>query len=234
MSYNINSFETNAHLVESLSEDIAAHLRDAIKSRGGASLAVSGGSTPISLFKQLSILDVPWDKVWITLVDERWVNADHADSNARLVQQHLLTNRAVYAHFIPMKLDSDSPFGSEKALEALLAPLPKPFDVIILGMGGDGHTASFFPGAETLGIALDMENPALCAAVQPLTAPHDRMTLTLKTLLQARHLVLHIVGDSKWQVLQEAIEDGPAEILPVRAVIHQKQSPLTIFYAAQE
>lgn len=234
MSFNINSFETNGHLVEALAEDMALRLRDAVAERGAASLAVSGGSTPVSLFKRLANIDLPWQQVWITLVDERWVGDDHPDSNARLVNMHLLQNRAAAANFIPLKTAAESPFGAETEMEAALEPIPKPFDVAVLGMGGDGHTASFFPGADTLSVALDMNNKALCAAVRPLTAPHDRMTLTLKTLLQSKHLVLHIVGESKWQVLQEAIEPGPVDELPVRSVLHQNLSPLTIFYAGQE
>jgi 6-phosphogluconolactonase len=201
-------------------------------------MAVSGGSTPKSLFARLAASDLPWEKVTITLVDERWVDADHPDSNARLVRENLLQDKAAAADFVPLKTPAPDPFAAEDEVQARLTDLPMPFDVVILGMGSDGHTASFFPGANTLRRALHPETEGsgehqLCCAVRPPHAPHDRMTLTLSVLLQAKHLILHVVGKDKWQVLQKALQSGKSEELPVRAVLHQSRVLLDIYYAAE-
>lgn len=233
MSWSIEKFESDNALVQKLSASIAAALRDGVKSRGSASLAVSGGNTPKPLFEALSNIDLPWEKVVITLVDERWVDSQHPDSNARLVAEHLLQHRAAAARFVPLKTSAAEPFGAEPDVERRLQDVPMPFDVVVLGMGDDGHTASFFPGAAELRTALQPEEGRLCCAVHPPSAPHNRMTLTLPAITSTKHLVLHVVGRKKWQVLQRAIQDGRTEEMPIRAVLHQMSVLLDIYYAAE-
>ncbi|MCW8194356.1 6-phosphogluconolactonase [Proteobacteria bacterium 005FR1] len=234
MSWTVNKFDSNEALIIQLTEKIVGDLQQAVGDRGSASMAVSGGSTPKSLFARLAASDLPWDKVFITLVDERWVDADHPDSNARLVRENLLQDRAAAANFIPLKTPAPDPFSAEEEVQSRLRDLRMPFDVVILGMGGDGHTASFFPGAETLRRALHPDSEKqLCCAVRPPHAPHDRMTLTLPVLLAAKHLILHLVGKDKWQVLQKALQPGKTEELPVRSVLHQSKVLLDVYYAAE-
>lgn len=233
MSWQINAFKQNDLLVENLSRRIATQLRAGIERRGSASLAVSGGSTPKTLFQALSREDLPWEYVWITLVDERWVAEDHPDSNARLVRENLLQNHAAKAHFVGLKSEDPTPFSGQQVVAARLRQLAMPFDVVLLGMGGDGHTASFFPGAEALRQALDPQAGECCLGVHPPAAPHDRMTLTLATLLNAKMIVLHLVGEEKWQVLHNAIGEGNVEDLPIRAVLNQQRVPVEIYYGAE-
>ena len=118
----------------------------------------------------------------------------------------------------------------DKQLHEQLLPL----DLAVLGMGEDGHTASFFKDAEGLEVALAPGTQTACCAVRPPRAPHARMTLTLNTLLASRRLLLHVVGVSKLAVLQVAMQPGPINLLPVRAVLHQRQRPLEIYYATRE
>ena len=156
----------------------------------------------------------------------------HVDSNARLVRENLLQNRASEAHFVSLKSDHDNPFEAIDTIDHRLQGLAMPFDVVVLGMGGDGHTASFFPDAETLDEALNPTNGERCAAVHPPLASYDRITLTLPALLNSKEVVVHIAGQEKWQVLHRAIEAESAQTLPIKAVLDQQQTPVTVYYNA--
>lgn len=212
-----------------LAAEVAKRLTQAVGARGSALLAVSGGKSPVRLFQLLSQTELPWQAVTVTLVDERWVDADHADSNARLVREHLLVGEAAAARFLPLKNAAATPEEGVAECNAALAKLPLPFDVVVLGMGDDGHTASFFPQAPGLAAALDTSSPMRCAGVRPQTAPHPRMTLTLRVLQESRWLVLPLQGESKLRTYRRALEDGPVELMPVRAVLRQTQAPIEVW-----
>jgi 6-phosphogluconolactonase len=224
-------FQDRDGLVVKLAGRIAALLAAGIKSNGKASLAVSGGSTPVALFERLSGMDIPWQDVVITLVDERWVEPTENDSNERLVKNHLLQNKANAATFIGMKNAAPTAGAGEAECEQRLQKAPLPFDVLILGMGGDGHIASLFPGADKLVAATDMDSGRSCIGLAPLTAPHERMSLTLPAILNSRQIFLHIVGKDKKHVLKKANTDGPAEELPIRFILRQQTTPLSIYWA---
>ncbi len=234
MSWTLNTFEDNSRLVLQLAATIAEALAEAIKLRGRASLAVSGGGTPRSLFDALSVIDIPWTSVFITLVDERWVDDSDPASNALLVRRHLLRSRAAGAQFVGLKNAERDPAQAVAAVDKQLREQLLPLDLAVLGMGEDGHTASFFKDAEGLATALAPDTLTACCSVRPPRAPHARMTLTLNTLLASRRLLLHMVGASKLAVLQEAMQPGPVNALPGRAVLHQRQRPLEIYYATRE
>ncbi len=224
-------FQDRQSLVVELADQIRALLAAGIKTNGRASLAVSGGSTPVSLFKQLSGMDIAWRDVVITLVDERWVEPTEADSNERLVQDHLLQNKATVATFVGMKNAAPTASAGQDECEQQLRKAPLPFDVLILGMGGDGHTASLFPGADKLAAATDMNSGRSCMGLAPLTAPHERMSLTLPAILNSRQIFLHIVGEDKKNVLAKAHIDGPAKELPIRFILRQQTTPLSVYWA---
>jgi 6-phosphogluconolactonase len=231
MASHINQIDSNRELVVQLADRIAGNLDDALHGGGTATLALSGGSTPIRLFDRLSDYPLDWSRIIVTQVDERWVEESHRDSNARLIRRHLLRNAAVEAQFVSMKTPAASPFEAEEEAARKLAAFSGEIDVVVLGMGEDGHIASFFPRAATLQRALDRSTPDLCVAVTPPEAIHDRMTLSLAAVLRARHLYLHITGETKWQVLQKALEPGPVEELPVRGVLFNAEPPIEIFHA---
>ena len=218
-------------LAAKLSARIAKLLTAGIKHNGRASLAVSGGSTPVELFERLSELDIPWQEVIITLVDERWVEPTAADSNEHLVRTHLLQNRAAAATFIGMKNSAVTTGAGEQECEQQLQQVPRPFDVLILGMGSDGHTASLFPGAEKLTRATDMTSGRTCMGIAPITAPHERMTLTLPAILDSGQIYLHISGQEKNDVLQNALAEGLVEEMPIRFILRQQTTPVTVFWA---
>lgn len=224
-------FKDSATLVAVLAAQVAELLRAGIKARGRASLVVSGGSTPVPFFAALSELALDWKQVTITLADERWVDPAEADSNERLVRLHLLQNRAAAARFVGLKTVAPTAVQGEKECADRLALLPRPFDVLILGMGNDGHTASLFPQAARLGEALALDSGQLCMAITPPAAPHERMTLTLPALLHSRQIILHLVGAGKRAVYEKALANGPVAEMPIRAVLSQTTTPVTVFWA---
>lgn len=225
------SFETRDLLEGALTDRIVALLESGIKERGMASLVVSGGRTPAGLFQRLSHQDLDWSKVIVTLADERWVPADHADSNARSVETHLLQYHAAKAKFIPHVTAAPTPHEGQAELEVTLKQLPEQIDAVILGMGEDGHTASFFPNAPELAAAIDPEGTVACMAVTPPVAPHPRMTLTLPRLLASKQIFLHLCGEGKTPVLDAAIGEGALEEMPVRTVLKQSKTPVDIYWA---
>lgn len=214
-----------------LARAIAQRLADAVAERGTATLAVSGGRSPAPVFDALSDADVPWDRVIVTQVDERWVSPDHADSNGRLVREHLLRGRAAAARFVPMKTDAETARAGQPAVEAALRALPWPLDIVLLGMGEDGHTASLFPEAKELHEGLTTD--ALSLAVTPPAAPHDRMTLTATALLESRVLILQIGGGAKEAVYRDALADGPVEEMPIRVALRQDRVPVEVWITDQ-
>ena len=225
-------FEGRDTLALELARSIADDLRAAVAERGSASLVVSGGSTPRPLFKALSGISLPWEKVWVTLADERWVDADHTDSNERFVRRHLLVSEASKARFVGLKNAAATPEEGSEACEAAIGEIPRPFDVVILGMGGDAHTASLFPGVPELAEGLNRRSERLCLAVRPKTAPHPRMSLTLAALLRSRRVVVHVTGQEKWDVYQEALGTVAAEDRPIHAVLASGHPGLEVYWAS--
>jgi 6-phosphogluconolactonase len=227
----LHTFPNQQTLVNALAEHLAAALRTDIAQRSRASLAVSGGSTPVPLFERLSALDIPWQQVLITLADERWVDAASPDSNEALVRCHLLKKRAAAATFIGLKTAAATAAAGAADCEARLAALPRPFTAVILGMGNDGHTASLFPCAPQFAEAADLRCGTRCAALRPQTAPHERISLTLPALLDTREIILHITGPEKKAVLERALAAGPPEEMPIRFILRQQTAPLAVYWA---
>jgi 6-phosphogluconolactonase len=228
---HFQSFADKPTLSTHLAHDVAAMLKAGIAERGAASLVVSGGSTPKPFFEALRQVPLEWEKVSITLADERWVDADHKDSNEKLVREFLLPEGAT---FVSLKNTAETPHEGAEDATAAVAELPRPFDVVILGMGDDGHTASFFPHAPELEAALKpLHDDTLCAAITPPDyAPHLRMTLTLPAILASKRIILHITGASKQEVYAKACEGGSIADMPVRAVLRQDQTPVEVYWAA--
>jgi 6-phosphogluconolactonase len=223
-------FENTSALDIELSAKVAKLLVADIAETGSASLVVSGGRTPMGFFHLLSQQMLDWSKVSITLADERWVDADHADSNEKLVRANLLINEAHQATFIGLKNSAADAIVGEPEAEQALAAVGK-FTVLILGMGDDGHTASLFPGADALALGLDMDSGRTCIGVTPTAATHQRISMTLPRLLDSQQIIIHISGAGKQQVLEQAQAGADVEALPIRAILNQQQAPLAIYWA---
>ena len=218
-----------ATLTAALAQEVVRRLKEDLARQDLAVLVVSGGKSPIPLFQALSGQPLDWARVTVTLADERWVPADHPDSNEGLVRTHLLKGKAAAAAFLPLYTGEDAPEAAAEAVATRLEALPRPFSQVILGMGEDGHTASLFPDAPEL--AQGLGTPAYALAVRPGLAPHPRMSLSLKALLDSRDIALSTSGEVKRRLLERALGEGPAEELPVRAILRQTAVPVTIHWA---
>ncbi|MDO7834987.1 6-phosphogluconolactonase [Sphingobium sp. HBC34] len=222
-------FATGAEAAADLAARIASILSQAVAARGIATLAVSGGRSPRPVLEALRQVDLDWGKVVVTLVDERWVAPDSADSNERLVRETLLQGAAAQARFVPMKTDAADAYAGQPAVEAAFAALPWPLDIVLLGMGDDGHTASLFPGAAEL--AEGLSSSARTIAVTPPAAPHQRLSLTASAILDSRQVFLQIGGAGKKAVYDRALAGGPVEELPIRLALLQDQVPVDVWIA---
>lgn len=154
------------------------------------------------------------------LADERWVPENDKDSNTRLVRENLLQGPASEARYFSLKQAGDAPVDGLSAVEAALREVHLPLDVLVLGMGNDGHTASLFPDAPELDQALDADSAAMVAPMTPPSQPQKRITLTLRALGKAGFTALHLKGDDKLATLQAACSDiGKPRAMPVRAFL---------------
>jgi 6-phosphogluconolactonase len=229
--YNLNEFTTRDALDQQLAEKITTILSKAIADKGKASIAVSGGSTPKGLFKILSEQTIDWSKVSITLADERWVDFDDEASNTRLVHDYLLQNNAQSAHFFHLKQPGELSEEVLTDLNAAVLTQIHTLDVLILGMGEDGHTASLFPCSEQIKVGLALDNPNALMLVQPATAPYTRISFTFNTLAQSKNIFLHISSVSKKQVLEKAVADLDVFDMPIRAFLHNDKIDTQVYWA---
>lgn len=223
-------FDETSAMIDALSSFVSSELNAAVLARASAGLVVSGGKTPRALFRGLSKTPLDWEKICITLADERWVGASDPDSNEHLVRTTLLRDAAKAARFVGLKNTAASPEESIAATLQALKIVPHPFDLVLLGLGEDGHTASLFPGAPELSKALAKDAPA-CIVVHPPAAAHTRISLSAAALLDSRAIAFLIEGPEKWAAYQRACEPGPIEQYPSRAFLHQEEVPVHVYWS---
>jgi 6-phosphogluconolactonase len=211
-------FPDQTSLAGTAADAIEGLLRQALAERGRASLVGTGGRSPGPVYDRLSQADLDWAHVAVTLSDERHVDVDSPNSNARLLRERLLVNRAAAAQFLPL---TDY---AERVLKKLM-----PFDAVMLGMGPDGHIASLIPGSPVLALGMDPQGQALTAESPQGFGdpPVPRITLTLSALLQSRAIFLLIAGEAKRQVIEEAAAGAD---YPVRAILNQDRVPVRILW----
>jgi 6-phosphogluconolactonase len=208
-----------------LSQSITRQINSLLKQKPQVTLAVSGGKSPIGLFQELSQSPIEWERVTITLVDERFIATDHPDSNENLVRQHLLVNHAEKAHFISL-VTTRNILTSVSNANLQVAQI----DLAVLGMGEDGHTASIFPDCPELSRAIDVKlTPERYVITTPAAANYQRIGLSLAGILEIPHLYLSISGAKKREVLSQAAS-GITPNLPLSYVLHERNN-LEIFFA---
>ncbi|MEM6664849.1 MAG: 6-phosphogluconolactonase [Pseudomonadota bacterium] len=220
MTVTVAEFQDRAELADALANRVATELRTAIGTKGTASFAVPGGTTPGPFLTALSGASVDWVHVRATLTDERQVPESHERSNARLVRETLMQGAAGAATFLPL----NDPYAANVALADHL-----PLDAVVLGMGNDLHTASLFPGASALGTALSPPDDCHAMAIEAPGAPEPRVTLTAPTLSGAAFVAILITGDDKRASLEKAMATGPVEDAPVRAIL--TATDVTVYWA---
>jgi len=225
-------FPDAASAASALAGDVARTLRAALASRAAASLVVSGGRSPIGFFHELRDVPLDWARVTLALADERWVDASSDASNEHLVREHLLQGRAAAARFVGLKSAAASARAALPEREGALRDVLAGADMLVLGMGDDGHIASLFPQAAGLAEAMDLSKPAALVAIDPPHAPHARISLNLPALLNARAASLLIQGAAKRAVLERACAPGASEDLPIGAFARAARVPLNVYWSA--
>lgn len=196
---NLNVYATQKQQIDALSQAIFDYIMQTLKTKSQIVIAVSGGKSPIPLFTKLSNLELPWEKITITLVDERVVSPQDLDSNENLVRTYLLQSNAQKAKFIGIISDIND---AKKCLDNINNNI-KTIDLAILGMGEDGHTASIFPNMPELDEALHTKNKYLIT--NPISAKYQRITLSLNGLVNISRLFLSITNEIKLNVFKESI-----------------------------
>ncbi len=218
--------------IEAVAADMAALLNADIAEHGRARMLLSGGTTPAPVYQALAELDVHWDRVEVSLADERWLSPQDRDSNAHLVRENFL-QRAEGAHFDPLvrigKPLAECVYTANLQAQYSLAP-----SIVALGMGNDGHTCSLFPGSRDLQRALESTLPY--AALDATGCPGAnqwplRITLTPHGLRSCRHRLLLLRGKRKLEVLQHALDSNDVQQYPILAAIDQPGPRLRVHWA---
>lgn len=219
-------FKNPVQLAEGQALAVAQQLRDAIAAQGTATLVVSGGRSPVAFFQQLAKQTLDWSNVVVSLADERWVPVEHADSNAGLLKRYLLQGPVAKAKFLSLYSASANLEAAAEQADRLLSELPV-IDVLILGMGDDGHTASLFPNSPNLVEALQVDGVRRCWPMMAPTVPRQRLTMSRALLASAKHKILSISGQSKLTTLSNALAGDDVAAMPVRAFL---QPTLEIYW----
>ncbi|MEL7033791.1 MAG: 6-phosphogluconolactonase [Pseudomonadota bacterium] len=223
------TFKSKADLQQAAADWIIAALKDAIERRGSAVFMGSGGRTPGPIYETLSQADLAWDQVQIGLCDERWVDVDHPASNGAMMERTLLQNNAAAAAYTPMKIPGDDPFAATAEVNDLYMDASLT-DIMLLGMGPDAHTLSWFAGGRGYEDAIDPNTTSVVAAVEAIesevTGPNLlRMTLTQPCIAYARKVLLLITGADKRAVFESAPADAPVSLMKRAA-----GDALTVYY----
>lgn len=212
-------FDNPELLANALADHVADRLSAAISENGSATLVVSGGKSPVAFFQALALKPIEWAKVCISLADERWVPTEHADSNAGLLKRHLFQGPAEQASFFSLYRPTQTLEQAADATDEALKELPD-IDVLILGMGDDGHTASLFPKSPHLAEALDLQSERLCLPMLAPSIPHQRLTMTRRLLASAATPILSVSGQAKLETLRAALAGDDLAEMPIRAFLN--------------
>lgn len=221
----LESFASSADLARAAAGATQAALAAAIDARGAAVLVATGGRSPAPVYDLLAGAQLDWSAVTVTLSDDRFVAPDAPESNERLVRERLLVGPAAAAAFVPLSSHAASVEEAAARAEQPVRALA-PYDVMLLGMGDDGHVASLIPGSPALDAGMDLGGAAYCIGI-PAGAgspPVARVSLTLPALLQARLTLILISGAGKKAIIQTG--NG----LPVHALLEQAKAPVRILW----
>jgi 6-phosphogluconolactonase len=215
--------------IEQLSQSFAKYveitLQNTLARKQQATLVVPGGNTPRHYLPTLAKCHLPWDRITVTLSDERWVAVDDEQSNEHLVKQHLMNHLPANTPFVGLKIQHDNPFDAIDEIHQRLNKLPLPLSLTILGLGEDGHIASLFPGMNS-----DLLTTRHCVAVVPPVAPSLRISLSLKMLAESERIALVVIGKAKRQLLDQ-LHESPDPTLPIIWLLQCSQPRVTIFEA---
>ena len=223
-------YDSVDELADAVAGDVGFIIDSAIDARGSSLIAVPGGSTGPAIFPKLAKQSLPWKKLTIVPTDDRLVPMDDERSNIRGIAKTFLP---LGARVVPIAADIEDPKLAGNSADARLQDLPWPPDLVWLGMGADGHTASIFPGPD-MQDALDAPRARRAVGVTPDPMPADmpvaRVTLTRAAILSARTVTITITGSQKRELLGQAIADGQSSRLPIGRVLAEAEQPIDIHW----
>ena len=224
-------YESAEEMADAVAGDIGFIVDSAIEARNAALLALPGGKTPTLIYERLAAAKLPWKRVTIIPGDERLVPMDSELSNVRALAKAFLPTGA---RVVPITGDIADYKLAGNSADARLQDLPWPPDLVWLGMGADGHTASIFAGPD-FDDALNAPKARRAVGVMPDPMPKDaavpRVTLTRAAILSARTILITITGQDKRELLEQAIEDGQSSKLPIGRVLAEAEQPIDIHWA---
>ena len=224
-------YDDRDEMADAVAGDISFIIESAIDARGESLVAFPGGSTPLPVYERLAQKSLPWKRVTIIPGDDRLVPVDNELSNIRAIAQAMISTGA---RIYPIAAENDDYVMAGHAADARLKSLKWPPDLVWLGMGTDGHTASLFPGPD-LDAAMDAPKAKLAMGIRPdpmpPEAPVDRVSLTRAAILQARAITVSITGQEKRDILEKGLEDGQSSKLPIVRVLAESEFPIDIHWA---
>jgi 6-phosphogluconolactonase len=224
-------YDSIDELADAVAGDVGFIIESAVDARDASLIAVPGGKTGPAIFKKLAEQKLQWKKVAIIPTDDRLAPVDSDLSNVREIARAFLP---LGARVVPLTSEAAGDYkAAGNAADARLQDLPWPPDLVWLGMGADGHTASIFPGAD-FQAALDAPKARRAIGVMPdplpSEAPVARVTLTRAAILSARTVLITITGQQKREVLEQAIADGQSSKLPIGRVLAEAEQPIDIHW----
>lgn len=220
-----------AALAEAVAGDIGFIVESALDARAACLLALSGGKTPVAAYEKLAAMKFDWKKVTIVPVDDRLVGVTDPLSNVGMLAKIFIPKGA---RVVPLGAENDDVQTAGNIAEARLQDLKWPPDLVLLGVGADGHTASILPGPD-MAAALDAPKTRRAVGVMPdplpPEAPVARVTMTKAAILQARAMMVVLTGDAKRALVEQAIEDGAGSTLPIGRVLAEVDQAIDIHWA---
>ena len=226
----INASQSLEQSLQQLVAMVSSTIQLCIENKQSCNVALAGGNTPKPLYEALTQENIEWDKVQFTLTDERWVLPSHASSNEKMIKQCLIGKLNDQSKFIALKNSAATAKAGELMCNTILSDAMSSLDLVILGMGEDGHFASVFPNVDNLNLLLDENSRLKCMAVAP-EGKEERMSLTLPYLLSAKTIILFITGDKKKQIIEDILDKKPSSSqYPIAHILNQKKCPVHIYW----
>ena len=225
-------YDDAAEMADAVAGDIQFILESAIDARGAAVIALAGGKTPVPIYAKLAAAKLDWKRVTIVPTDERIVPLGDAKSNVTMIAKAFLPKGARVIPIVPQTTPDYKAAG--RSADALLQDLHWPLDLCLLGVGGDGHTASIFPGPDfDEALSGPRERRALGVMPDPLPvdAPLPRVTLSRAAIVSAKALMIAVTGDAKRTVIEQAIKQGAGSPRPIGRVLADAELPVDIHWA---
>ncbi len=234
MTNQLHSYPESEAMQQACADAIEHQIRLSLAKKGGAYLSLAGGSA-LAIYRRLSQADLDWAQVSIVPTDERWVSASHSACNLTALKSCFTAQQSIQWFPLVPETIADAPKPSAHMAIKVMAAMPMSFDLVLLGMGLDAHTASLFPGTSQLSAALALDGIASAAVITPVIlpseAPFARISLTASRLLHSEVVLLAISGAAKREILDRALLRDD-EALPISRFLHAADANVEIYWSA--